>query len=497
MKKLLLAYFIILAFTASGQNYRCLQPGVKNFFINSDGYLRGIRIDSVKTYADSTVFYPYRTPRGPYDTGPTGHGMNITDPIGGSWLGKKVTELTDGTTIFDSYWKDSVVIKTRANVGDSWTMYTDSGSVYYTATVTNKDTLTVMSALDSAKYIRVNAFNGSGPLTADPLDNLVIILSKSNGFAQVVDLYTFPYHKADSVYRAGLDYFLDRPMDLYAPPMTFDITKMLFKIVDFVNPNDQQLYNWDVGTIIHSLQTCGVPIYGPYSWEYLANTVVSASTAGHVVTYTLEGSGPSLPCPPSSTYPHVYINKAGGRNFNDTLYSILNPNRMPEDGFGGNFVFYNPDDDFCFHAPAYNTKPVLYVRGLGGHNESFSYKLGIGLTRHNYSDGEPTFESSSLKYFKSNTVACGTPVATTNLSNSEHKATVSPNPATDELTIKARGPSTHTITMQNLLGQAIKAIQTNRPEEVLGVSDLPNGMYIIDITDEAGNKSSHKVMIQH
>ncbi len=147
MKKLL---FILILFTScycNAQNYQCLQAGVKHYFINGNGYLRGIRIDSVRTFGDTTIYYPFHTPR---------LTSGIIDPNGGSWLGKRVLQLSDGTFVFDSYWNDSVIIKTKANVGDSWIFYRDSSHLYYKATVIANDTMTILSSLDSVKTIMIN-----------------------------------------------------------------------------------------------------------------------------------------------------------------------------------------------------------------------------------------------------------------------------------------------------------------------------------------------------
>ena len=249
MKAILLSIILCICTDASdAQNWQCIEPGVKQYFINNNGYLRGIRVDSV-TIGDTTVYYPSHTPRGPY------YGTSVPpvlDSNGGSWVGKKVIQLSDGSFIFDSYWNNSVMIKTHAYVGDSWVFYSDSSSLYYQANVISIDTMTVLSFTDSVKKILVTAYTGSTPVHSDPVDSFQIILSKNNGFVQAFDLYTFPYHKPDSLFRAGLDYFLDRsnmPYDdigaVYTPSKAYSI----FRLTNFINPTQEQLYNWGVGDI--------------------------------------------------------------------------------------------------------------------------------------------------------------------------------------------------------------------------------------------------------
>src|ERR1700748_2498757 len=103
MKKLLTLAFLFYNFLCNGQNYQCLQSGAQHYFINGNGYLRSIRIDSVQTNGSDVINYAFHTPRGSYDPS-TGAGISVLDTNGGSWTGKKVVQHIDGTTLFDSYW---------------------------------------------------------------------------------------------------------------------------------------------------------------------------------------------------------------------------------------------------------------------------------------------------------------------------------------------------------------------------------------------------------
>src|SRR5437870_5221101 len=119
MKKLVL-YFLFLFFSLNtyAQNWQCVQPGVKRYFTNSNHYLRGIRIDSVKVIGTDTVLYPFHTIRGEYFNWP-----HTTDSNGGSWIGKIIIEKTEGTTLFSNYRGDTIIIKSLAKLSDTWTFY--------------------------------------------------------------------------------------------------------------------------------------------------------------------------------------------------------------------------------------------------------------------------------------------------------------------------------------------------------------------------------------
>ena len=490
MKKLLLL-FLTLPFLAKAQNYQCLQAGVKHFFINSNGYLRGIRIDSVRTVGDTTVYYPFHTPRGAYNT-VMATGNPVLDSNGGSWLGGKVLQLNDGTFIFDSYWNDSVIIKTQANVGDSWLFYSDSSSVFYRATIIAKDTMTVLSSLDSEKTILITACDSSGILPSDPLESFTIMLSKNHGFVQVFDLYTFPYHKVDSVYRQGLDFYLDRStctegyingnsgVTVITPGIAY------FKLTDFIIPNDQELHNWSVGEIFQSHLVQGMPMYGPFCYdEYITDTVVGTSTVGHVKSFILKGT-PEIcysctwgltPCPS--------INDTGTFSFSDLNYSIADTSFIPEHTLrspwdDGSYIFYFPDDtQFCLHSPFYRLFPKVYFTGgLGGVYTQIDYKLGIGEIFYVYEDGNPTYGSITLTH--ASAVGCGTLVEVKQAEQEADEIQLLPNPAAATLTIMS-GKKMSFVSVSNLLGQTIYSSQCDATKMQLDVSNWPAGIYFAKV----------------
>ena len=515
MKKALFTLLLLsVFFSIHAQNYQCLQSGVKHYFINGNGYLRGIRIDSVKTFADSVVYYPYHTPRGPYN----GHTTSARlDSTGGSWLGKKVLQLTDGTFIFDSYWGDSVVIKTQAIVGDNWIFYNDSGNVYYKATVISKDTMTVLSTLDSVKSIMVNAFNDSGMVTSDPVDSFKIILSKNHGFVQVFDLYTFPYHKPDSAYRSNLDFYLDKASTKareaygevgYAP----NVAHSIFNLVSLINPTYQQLYNFSVGDAYEykeCLLTDGfacdfvyMGIAGENSF-YEMDSITEKITSGINTKYHFDGSASQ----PNPFYRHYAVDSGvASITLGDKL--LLDTLLMPEEYKSDNVYYFLPNDtSYCVQSPYYEIVPS-YLHGVmppfyfEGPVYDTAYKLGIGQVNCYYKGTSASYfqvKSSELVYYKNSSFSCGTfhklPNSVKSIAAADHKIQLYPNPAANELTIKTGQPCT--ITLLNVMGQAVQTIHTNKQETTIDVSHIPAGVYNVSITDESGNRYNDKVVILH
>jgi hypothetical protein len=148
MKKLLLVVPIILiSFCCQAQNWQCVNSGELRYFINDDNYLRGMRIDSVKQDGADSILYTFRSHRG-----------WIYNPHwGGSWLGDKIILKQDGTHLFINAWNDTITIKSHAILNESWILNTDTLDVFFVASITAIDTMTILGVLDSVKTITIMA----------------------------------------------------------------------------------------------------------------------------------------------------------------------------------------------------------------------------------------------------------------------------------------------------------------------------------------------------
>ncbi len=70
---------------------------------------------------------------------------------------------------------------------------------------------------------------------------------------------------------------------------------------------------------------------------------------------------------------------------------------------------------------------------------------------------------------------------------------VFPNPVKDVLTITA--DNVKQVVMYNSLGQVVKTVDANENNMKINVSDLENGMYFVNIIDNAGNVTTNKVAV--
>jgi hypothetical protein len=496
MKRILLFLLLFACNLCVAQNYQCLQGGVKHYFTNADGYLRGIRIDSVKPSGSTVLYYPYQSTRKDYNTGSL--------YLGGSWLGSQVRQLSDGTFLFDNMWHDTVFIKTQAHVGDTWKFYNDTTGLYYMAEVTSTDTMTVLGMPDSVKTILITAHNPSGIVTSDSANGLRLILSKNNGFVQIIDLFTFPYHAADTAYKPGNDYYLDYlvgAVDFVF--LTYPVAaKSTFSLVPLINPTYAQLYDWNIGDVFeNSYFSFGVASDGSYPFGYYFDSIVGKNPVPGGVQFSYTGWQAQQHFSmddrfrghdPFHQYPYDTGSSAGSFVVSNDI--LLDTTLMPEEKNIRYFLYYKPNDTSnCLPGPLYNFTELNY--GLYEYFESapltITYKTGIGLV--NYYEGilgsPPSVQDTTLLYFVKSGVPCGTftyPSPINNLVkvNDVTKAAfhVLPNPVHDELTIVASCNIT-TICITNLLGQVLYSQNYNAEKATISVADLPQGIYLLKVNN--------------
>ena len=518
---LLLLLFVFSAQFSHAQNYQCLQSGVKHYFTNSNGYLRGIRIDSTTTSAGNIFYYPYHTPRGRWGNG----GVDTLSSNGASWLGGKVAELPDGTFLFDNM-HDTVTIKTQAHTGDSWIFYNDTTSLYYVATITQQDTMTVLGSLDSVKTLLITAHNLSGIVVSDPSDSITILLSKNNGFVQVCDLYTFPYHQPDSVYMPGSDYYLDMSIryipypipPLVSPPLEFpSLNKetIQFKLISFKNPSYKDLYNWHTGEVYEYMTCNGYPewpssLCDPAS-TYFIDTVSAILTGTYASNYSCTGLLATLTSGVLSYPPPLYSVSPTANELSVDTSSILPSQLMPEEYSQRQLIFYQPNDTsvFCGNGLLFSFTQSLIIENFcvlpfEGPYSTHIYKYPFGLIDYYQVSEDSGFliGDTTLIYASRHDTICGSyhiislPTLVPDL-RSANGITIFPNPANNELTINTTTTLPYTITIHNIIGQEVYSLHTTQQQQTINTSELPAGLYNVTITDESGYRYNNKVVITH
>ena len=529
MKKWLLVLSMLFAGAAHAQNYQCLQFGAKNYFTNGNGYLRGIRIDSVNVVGSDTVYHAFHTPRA------RGYisGCNVpasADPDGGSWLGKDVIQRSDGTFLFDNIWHDTVIIKSQALLGDTWRFFDDTTNIHYTATVTSFDTMTVLGSLDSIKTITITADTAGIPRLSDPVNNFQIKLSKDHGFVQIFDLYTFPYHLPDSLSDiAFVEYYLDLIIgrndgvsyDFLPGPWHYggvyipDTTNSVFRLVSLHNPTKMGIYSFVNGDVYKHYRSESHLLGGGGAWIYtdFDDTVINSFYTATTSSYYISKHYNEITYPAGSLVHHDIVQTEGG----DTT-QLIDPYLMPEEKGSQYFYHYlpneGPDTSYCSIKGRYvvnkehiaTNATVVYGNnvdiGRALFLESSTYYEGYGLWGYKLRNVTMQIDiDDNTTYFYKNGVVCYGAYRWLTVINDVNapitEVQLIPNPANELLTVKTNITGAYPITITNILGQLVSTSLATTENEVINISTLANGLYNTTVTDTHGNRVTQKLVISH
>lgn len=478
-----------------GQLYRCFTPTAKQYFVNNYGYLKGMRIDSVGPAGNGAWrYHPFRTPRGASGT---------LDHKGGSWLGHNVVAQPNGDFLFFTTWGDTVLIKTQAQVGDQWRFLDDSSNRHYTAKLAAMEVMDVAGNTDSVKRITINAYLNGQPNPADSFDAVDIILSKHYGFAEVFDLYFFPYHAVNDTAVAN-DYYFRRsimePFDTlpgYEPASPFPATprpgryNSLFRQVALQNPSAGQmaagLQPGDV-LLYHTCEDIAslCPTAVPYRCHL--DTVVSNTLPGLNRLVMMRGV--------EATFVDTGLYQLSPQNtllsYHDTI-PLFSTSLMPEEIRQPNFLYYYPDDTTYCRSGLKVMQVANFIRTNYTINTANSqyriYKMGLGkMKSYNLSAG--TVLDTTITYMESGGIACGsggiTPYTLSVAGNKPAAGIrVYPNPANDYLVVESADEDAR-LDMMSLTGQTVWSGRATGNRTRMDLGQLPAGIYLLRIATRDG-----------
>ena len=120
--------------------------------------------------------------------------------------------------------------------------------------------------------------------------------------------------------------------------------------------------------------------------------------------------------------------------------------------------------------------------GFGGYNRTFTV-TGTAMTLTTYEFNSCT-ESA---------------IASTENVSTLGGLMVAPNPATDQVTISFNNDSNteHTVSLFALTGQLLQQVQLGTDRSVtIDVAKLPTGMYLLQFTNELGERGTQKLMVK-
>ena len=512
--KSIITFLLLLGciFSVKAQNWQCVNPAAKVYFTNSIHYLRGMRIDSVRTVGTSTVYYPFHSLRGkwrPYNQVPPTVAL---DSMGGSWMGSKIIQEADGTTLFDNIWRDTIVIRTRAGLGQSWIFYNDTTSLYFEATVASLDTMTIDGAPDSVKRINLQAKIAGVPVQ-DTVNYMHLLLSKNHGFYTAIDFIAFPYREPGS----NVDFNQGFPFDYYLAAANSNPESLgtfagacMFNRIPFDVAELDEIFHYSVGdTWQTSIKLDDLSGAGRYDTTIETDSVMQVINAGPIIGYITKITTAKLDYTQGQPQPVFTLDTVTRTMIVplNTKLQYLDSNKMPEEWYNPNIYYYNPaDTSLCRRSRAYIIDSTGIIQH-DAHAVNFEpcsivskFKSGVGESYYNAEclNGPGAFLSLLITYMKHGNVGCGprSSLAVPDRPQQFVPITIYPIPANDQLTIiRAAQLKVQQVNVFNIAGQLVFASPGNSSKTIVPTAGLPDGTYLLEvISNNAAERKIFSVM---
>ncbi len=492
MKKVFSLLILFFYSFASAQKYECVHRGQKTFFTNEAGYLRGIRFDSVVVSGADTIYYPYKTKR---VFAPS------SDSTNGSWIGSKVIQKPDGTFLFNTFFRDTVVIKTHANVGESWVFYNDHTSDRYIATVESVSVRTFLGFTDSVKTIKISAYNDTGINTLDFRGALKIKISRIYGFICLFDLYMFPYNKPHSPLISGAyweDFYLEGTTGLEAYP--YYANRTTFNLSDFHSPSEIELYDFQINDVFLRKNTNYRTGTGVGYTSISRDTILGFNyPSPYIKRYNVRSISASKSIVPFPVPLHVSYGD-DSRTLDYDTSGIMNIKGVPEElhNWDTTYVYLPNDTSMCYPSALYVVKQIPMFEVCDFYHV---YKTGFGeIESQNFTPPSSSFLeigcgeviSYNTPYSIKSGNKCGYhiwlyPSSINEIQPEAAHITVVPNPASDIINITS-SDFIHTLSVSDFMGRVIIHSTYNSNNVSLPTDMLSSGMYILKINNTLTRK---------
>lgn len=492
MKKinhLLLVALLFSTMAANAQNFSIFERS-KCYFFQQNSTIFGVKSDSLGILPTGDTVCRFFTMfwEDPFNT------QNCLDLYGGTLFGKKAILANDSSLILITKTSDSVVLKPRTVVGDSWIAYRwPNQDLMIKATVSSQGQQNVLGIMDEVKSIVFTVQNSANQVvTSNLINGKVLSLSQNSGLLNTFDFYHFPNDSS-----------------LYS---LVEVTP----VADYRKKVIKRIYDFNVGDVFHTTYNKTYTIDANYQIvdgheEKMMRKVVSKTTytPDTAITYSFER------CLVGCNYVN-YIKDS--INIYDTItvtYSYQNFTdsvlfQMPLQTFPVVNSWYDAkilkqsilnsireyscinrvdvmlSDTSCWSYICADPGPgvTTYLEGLGGPYYHQQGWFGVPSINH------------KLVYYQKGETTWGTPIASNCLSlindvqamkSLELMVNVYPNPAMNKIFVDLQNVDFGNATLEiySLEGKLLlkQSVATNSVSEI-DLQSLPSGMFMLKIRDK-------------
>jgi hypothetical protein len=480
MKKELLTFLLSLLSLSYllAQDYQTIFSERISYFNDQERNIKCIRIDSTIIHTADSIFYPlYNMLQ--FDE-------NCFSPNRSSWIGKKVIIKENGDNLYFNRENDTITIKTKAILNQSWTAYRLFDSITIVAKITDYDTLTFLGQLDSVKTIKFQVYDKTMSPVADKLDNMSLVLSKRYGFVKLLNFDLFPFYVMDYFHEQLKEYSLvglSNPklgiqnltkfdiydfqpgdelhildyFDMWEFNRTIITTKKIYKYIDRIDFKDSIKY-----TIILE-QNIDSSFNDFHTYKSSYDTIVNVITSDSALD--------RLPGEPISQY--------DGRSI--FAYYMKNAKRPSKINRYNDEIFYSEIGDSCWSpediTPCSPNEEV-YIKGLGGPYSQYECIFQI-----------PTLIYNRLVYYKKGEEKGGTPLILTDIPEEyiNNSIIVFPNPADDNIFITLLNTELPAVfELFDSQGQIIIQNEINSYTSTIKIDNYNSGLYLYRVRSIKG-----------
>ncbi len=487
---IILSFFVLNLLSVQAQDYQTVLSERTYYYSKDNEEIDVLDVDSTQFESDSIFYFSSRI-------------RNFDDcysPSGPSWFGSKLIIKANGDNCFLNRNEDSIIIRTQGDIGDSWTVYKEN-SLIIIGEVTDIDTMSFLTLIDSVKTIQFSAFDGNLIPVDHSINNMSIYLSKKYGLIQTLNFSLFPSYSEPVFYN-------------YHEIEMFQLAGLSHPELGIQNLEWNDIYDFQAGDKIHTIEESYYNF--PYTKIRTKKTFISRTDAEDSISYIVSiekivnrGVVNEVAWnwgPPEFVAPYIDTLTY----YADSLLSL-----MPGDPI---IEFWGWDAAWAYKLKKYDefivkTKPDIentiihfsdpcwetWEGEVNSYGERDYIKGGGGPYYRHYERGENApylAESVELVYLKKTDLLWGTPLSFNLNFYSEPAIAVMPNPAQEYILIEIPEqyiPST--IELYDVMGRMVikENIQASNWRIDLGANI--RGQYFYKIMNDRNTLSSGQLVI--